>query len=85
MMEKGSSLLGRYLVSMLDKALNKVLEPQLDDGDKLAEKLFICIQTGLAAGLDNEQIVERIREISYREHIQYSPSNSSRKGDAVSQ
>lgn len=68
MMERGNQI-ARWIVVMFDKALSKVLEPHLIDGDKLVEKLFICIQTGLAAGLDNEQMVETIKKISYNEHF----------------
>ncbi|KAE8446165.1 hypothetical protein EG329_012538 [Mollisiaceae sp. DMI_Dod_QoI] len=62
-MEKGSAS-DQKLVSVFDKALDKVVVPQSDDTQKLKRDLLICIDKALASKSSDEEILAEIRKIA---------------------
>lgn len=65
------SLFSERIVGMFDRAMNPGPESDIVDKDKLLEKLYTCIKTGLAAGWDDEQLVTKIKQIHFIKHIDH--------------
>lgn len=52
--------------------MDKLLRPQLINGDELAHKIVTCIEAGLAVGLDDKELADQLARIAWIHHVDYS-------------